>query len=68
MDFVAIQEHPTPLQMQTQDKIYVQDRHGSIYSLAILIPYGSGCLVLCLFEESCLICCPGLELVLKADL
>lgn len=66
MDFIAIQEHLTPLQMQTQDKIYVPDSLGSIYPLAILIPYGSGCFVLCLFEQACLIYCPGLALLLKA--
>lgn len=68
MDFIAIQEHLTPLQMQTQDKIYMPDSHGSIYSLAILVPYGSGSFVLHLFEQACLIHCPVLALLLKAGL
>ena len=68
MDFLAVQEHLAPLQIQTQDNIYMPDSHGSVYSLTILIPYGSGCFVLHLFEQACLIYCPGLALLLKAGL
>lgn len=50
MNFIAALEHLTALRVQTQDKVYVPDSHEPKYSLAMLIPYGTGCCVHCLFD------------------